>query len=58
MPSSRVYQPPGYLLKNAPLEIVAMEFTRLEISSDRGIEDVLVLTDIFGDGYPYQRPNC
>ena len=36
----------GSLLANKPLEIVAMDFTLLEKSSD-GKENVLVLTDVF-----------
>ncbi|GFN95391.1 Pol polyprotein [Plakobranchus ocellatus] len=41
-----VHQTQGHLLATAPLEIVAMDFTKLEPASD-GREDVLVLTDVF-----------
>ena len=45
-PGIGVHQPPGHLLATAPLEVVAMDFTKLEVSAD-GKEDVLVLTDVF-----------
>ena len=45
-PGISVHQPPGHLLATAPLEVVAMDFTKLEVSAD-GKEDVLVLTDVF-----------
>ncbi|RUS91064.1 hypothetical protein EGW08_001192 [Elysia chlorotica] len=44
--ASKVQHPPGHLVARAPLEMVAMDFTRLEMSSD-GYEDVLVITDVF-----------
>ncbi|KAK7095552.1 hypothetical protein V1264_006942 [Littorina saxatilis] len=44
MPS--VVTPMGHLLATRPLEVVAMDFTTLEKSSD-GKEDVLVITDVF-----------
>ncbi|KAK3781626.1 hypothetical protein RRG08_029290 [Elysia crispata] len=44
-PGVGVHQPPGHLA-TAPLEVVAMDFTKLEVSAD-GKEDVLVLTDVF-----------
>ena len=45
-PTSGVQHPPGHLVAHAPLEIVAIDFTRLEMSRD-GYEDVLVITDVF-----------
>ncbi|GFO36958.1 Pol polyprotein [Plakobranchus ocellatus] len=45
-PGIGVHQTQGHLLATAPLEIVAMDFTKLEPASD-GREDVLVLTDVF-----------
>ncbi|GFO29471.1 Pol polyprotein [Plakobranchus ocellatus] len=41
-----VHQTQGHLLATAPLEIVAMDFIKLEPASDGG-EDVLVLKDVF-----------
>ena len=45
-PGASIRQPPGHLLATAPLEMVAMDFTKLEYASD-GREDVLILTDVF-----------
>ncbi|KAK3739414.1 hypothetical protein RRG08_051283 [Elysia crispata] len=45
-PSSTVLHPPGHLVAHAPLEMVAMDFTRLEMSRD-GYEDVLVITYVY-----------
>ncbi|KAK3732144.1 hypothetical protein RRG08_026526 [Elysia crispata] len=42
-PSVGVHQPPGHLLATTPLEVVAMDFTKLEVSGD-GKKDVLVFT--------------
>ena len=44
-PGVGVHQPPGHLA-TTPLEVVAMDFTKLEVSAD-GKEDDLVLTDVF-----------
>nr|KAG5707511.1 hypothetical protein BaRGS_012015 [Batillaria attramentaria] len=38
--------PSGHLLASRPLEILAMDFTKFELSSD-GRENVLVITDVF-----------
>jgi transposase InsO family protein len=46
MPVVKMRQPSGHLLATKPLEIVAMDFTSLEPSSD-GTEHVLVMTDVF-----------
>ncbi len=46
MPVVKMRQPSGHLLATKPLEIVAMDFTSLEQSSD-GTEHVLVMTDVF-----------
>ncbi|KAL8570085.1 hypothetical protein ACOMHN_033764 [Nucella lapillus] len=46
MPPARVTAPMGHLLATKPLEVVAMDFTLLEKSSD-GRENVLVLTNVF-----------
>ena len=45
-PGASIRQPPGHLLATAPLEMVAMDFTKLEYASD-GREDALILTDVF-----------
>ena len=57
-PTSGVQHPPGHLVAHAPLEIVAIDFTRLEMSRD-GYEDVLVITDdrCAGEG-PVGRNCC
>ena len=44
-PGVGVHQTPGHLA-TAPLEVVAMDFTKLEVSAD-GKKDDLVLTDVF-----------
>ena len=46
LPVIRMRQQPGHLLATKPLEIVAIDFTSLEPSSD-GTEHVLVMTDVF-----------
>lgn len=46
MPYHRVKTPMGRLVASRPLEVLAMDFTTLEKSSD-GRENVLVLTDVF-----------
>ena len=45
-PFHKVMQPQGHLRATQPLEIVAMDFLKLDRASD-GREDVLVLTDVF-----------
>ena len=45
-PGIGIRQPPGHLLATTPLELVAMDFTKLEMASN-GMEDVLILTDVF-----------
>ncbi|GFS16756.1 craniofacial development protein 2 [Elysia marginata] len=42
---SNIQHPDGHLIARAPLEMVAMDFTRLEVSRD-GFEDVLMITDV------------
>jgi transposase InsO family protein len=42
----KIHAPMGHLLAKKPLEIIAIDFTVLEPSSN-GIENVLVITDIF-----------
>nr|KAG5696950.1 hypothetical protein BaRGS_015914 [Batillaria attramentaria] len=42
----RLNLPSGHLLASRPLEILAMDFTKFELSSD-GRENVLVITDVF-----------
>ena len=46
MPHVPVRTPLGHLTATRPLQIVAMDYTVLEPSSD-GRENVLVLTDVF-----------
>ena len=41
-----IHQPPGHLVATQPLEVVAMDFLKLDQASD-GKEDVLVMTDVF-----------
>ena len=41
-----VYPPMGHLLANRPLQILAIDFTKLDTASD-GRENVLVMTDVF-----------
>ena len=45
-PTSGVQHPPGHLVAQTTLEIVAIDSTRLQMSRD-GYEDVLVITDVF-----------
>uniref|UniRef100_A0A3B3H9D6 Gypsy retrotransposon integrase-like protein 1 n=1 Tax=Oryzias latipes TaxID=8090 RepID=A0A3B3H9D6_ORYLA len=45
-PHPQVVAPQGHLLAYRPLEVVAMDFTVLEPSSDRR-ENVLIMTDVF-----------
>ncbi|KAL8596550.1 hypothetical protein ACOMHN_059391 [Nucella lapillus] len=45
-PLIKTHSPMGHLLASKPLEVVAVDFTVLEPSSD-GTENVLVLTDVF-----------
>ena len=45
-PTSGVQHPPGHLVAHTHLEIVTIDFTRLEMSRD-GYEYVLVITDVF-----------
>ena len=44
--SIKIKQPAGHLKATQPLEVVAMDFLKLDQASD-GREDVLVMTDIF-----------
>ena len=46
MPHTAVRTPLGRLLATQPLEVLAIDFTTLEASSD-GSENVLVITDVF-----------
>ena len=46
LPATKVYQPTGHLLATSPLDIVAMDFTLMDMAAD-GTENVLVLTDVF-----------
>lgn len=46
MPPRKVHVPMGHLFATKPLEVLAMDFTVLEPSSD-GRENVLVVTDVF-----------
>ena len=46
MPHVKVRTPMGSLLASKPLEVLAIDFTILEKSSN-GIENVLVMTDVF-----------
>ena len=46
MPQPRIRVPMGHLLATKPNEVVAIDFTLLEKSSD-GRENVLVMTDVF-----------
>jgi hypothetical protein len=41
-----VHLPSGHLLASRPLEVIEIDFTKLEVASD-GREDVLVITDVF-----------
>ena len=45
-PANKVMQQQGHIVANQPFEVVAMDFLKLDMSSD-GKEDVLVLTDVF-----------
>ena len=45
-PALPVSQQPGHLVASEPLQIVAMDFLKVDESSD-GRDDVLVLTDVF-----------
>ena len=45
-PTKRVFQPKGHLVATQPLEVVAMDFLKLDPSAT-GVEDVLVMTDVF-----------
>ena len=45
-PMQKVFTPKGHLVANQPLEIVALDFLKLDVSSS-GIENVLMMTDIF-----------
>ena len=45
-PSQRIQQCPGHLVATRPLEIVAIDFLKLDQAAD-GREDVLVFTDVF-----------
>ena len=45
-PQNPVHQPQGHLIATQPLEIVAMDFIKMDPASD-GREDVLVMTDVF-----------
>ena len=45
-PSVKPRNPLGHLLATRPLEVIAIDFTVIEQSSDR-IENVLVITDVF-----------
>ena len=46
MPQPRIRAPMGHLTASQPLELLAIDFTLLEPSSD-GRENVLVMTDVF-----------
>ena len=46
MSQPRVRTPMGSLLASQPLEVLAVDFTLLELASD-GRENVLVMTDVF-----------
>ena len=46
MPHTAVRTPLGRLMATQPLEVLAIDFTTLEASSD-GCENVLVTTDVF-----------
>ena len=46
MPQPRIRTPMGNLIATQPLEVLAIDFTLLEPSSD-GSENVLVMTDVF-----------
>ena len=45
-PAVPIHQPPGHLVATQPLEVVAMDFLKLDRASD-GREDVLIMTDVF-----------
>ena len=45
-PHNKVRSPLGRLMASAPLDVIAIDFTMLEPSSD-GRENVLVMTDVF-----------
>ncbi|KAK3799456.1 hypothetical protein RRG08_067209 [Elysia crispata] len=45
-PPVKFSQTTGHIISRAPLELVAIDFTKLELASD-GREDVLVCTDVF-----------
>ena len=45
-PAVPVSKPHGHLIATDPLELVAMDFTKLDVAAD-GMEDVLVITDVF-----------
>ena len=42
----RIFQPTGHLVASEPLEVIALDFTKVEMSSN-GYENILVITDIF-----------
>ena len=41
-----IYQPPGHLIATQPLEVLAIDFLKLDVTTN-GLQDVLVKTDIF-----------
>ena len=43
---TKVYQPMGHLRASRPLEIIAIDFLKLDRAAN-GLEDVLIITDIF-----------
>ena len=45
-PGNRISQPMGHLRATNPLEVVALDFLKLDVASD-GRENVLVMTDVF-----------
>ena len=45
-PMQKVFTPNGHLVATQPLEIVAVDFLKLDVSSG-GVENVLMMTDIF-----------
>ena len=45
-PAVPLHHPPGHITATQPLEIVAMDFVKLDVAAD-GREDVLVMTDVF-----------